>query len=112
MRPSEEYDSYVDRPATLVFRTTHIDRAGETYSDRIVRGEIIVITPDDFALVLTEAGDHVLFPVDAMHKVDGGDGFVGGQNLTRDFHNAVEPVRLRQFNLAEVQRTLADAGLA
>jgi len=59
----EIHDRLVYRPATLVFRTVHIDRAGETVSQRVVSAAIADVNADGDALLVSDDGAHLWFPV-------------------------------------------------
>jgi hypothetical protein len=109
---------YVNRPATLVFRTVHIDRAGKTSADHVVEAEVADVDAAGTALLVTRDGVHVRLPVRALYPVHpagappGAQAFIGGQELTRDFHPRVGAARtsLRWLDRGEVEQVLAASG--
>jgi hypothetical protein len=114
----EIHDRLVYRPATLVFRTVHIDRAGETVSQRVVSAEIADVNADGDALLVSDDGAHLWFPVASLHAiVDAADSpeavrLIGGQELVRDFHaaSAGSRVSLRWLDRRETKRLLGPPG--
>jgi hypothetical protein len=107
----------IGKHAAIVFKTTHIDRAGETGAHRVVQAEIVEIDLAGDALLVSEDDYHVRFPVAELHALPKGKrrglaglkgvSFLGGQEVIRDFHNAIEPVSLRWLDLAAILGLLA-----
>jgi hypothetical protein len=106
---------FVNRPATLVFRTVHYDKAGETSDYRVVKAEIADVDAAGMAILVTRSGIHVrfparmLFPVHAADTPPEGQKFIGGQELVRDFHPREGAARtaIRWLNRAEVEPLIA-----
>lgn len=100
----------IGRSALIAFRTTHIDKAGQTRSTRLVKAEIVELDAGGAALLVTDDGVHLRFPAALLHSGFDEAAFVGGQEIVRDFHNAIEPVSLRWLDEQEVQRELSESG--
>ncbi len=94
-----ERNRLIGRPVRLAFRTTHIDKAGETWDVKILRAELLEIDVAGEALLISDDGVHLRVPVAHLYPLlqeDGGTGeMYGVQEVIRDFHNAYSPVKLR-----------------
>ena len=99
---------FVGRRVMLAFRTTHIDKAGETSSVLVVKAEIVELDSAGEAILVTEAGLHFRFPAAWLHEGGKRADFIAGQELIRDFHNAIEPVTLRWLDSAAVLRAFLE----
>lgn len=106
------------RPATLVFNTIHFDKAGETSDFRVVEAEIADVTPTGDTLILvTREGIHLHFPIRMVYPAGPSDTppelqtYIGGQELTRDFHppQNAERTSLRWLTREEVEQFLENA---
>jgi len=110
----DAYWLLVHRPATLVFRTIHFDKAGETGDDRVVQAEIADVAADGTALLVTRGGIPVrvpvavLFPVHPAGTPPERQSYVGGHELVRNFHPARDEPRAtsRWLSRAEVEEVL------
>jgi hypothetical protein len=91
MQHVEDASEFIGKRVLLAFRTTHIDRAGETSSARVVDAEIVELDATGEALLVTDDGLHFRFPTAQLHRGGKAD-YIGGQELVRDLHNAIEPV--------------------
>ena len=98
-------ESLISRRVRLAFRTTHIDRAGETSSVTFAKAELVELDAGGQAILISEDGLHITFPAAKLypHRRE----LIGGQELTRDFHNALEPVALRWMDAAAVKKEFA-----
>ena len=111
---ADAYGLLVYRPATLVFRTVHIDKAGETGDDRVVQAEIADVAADGTALLITRGGVPVrvpvavLFPVHPAGTPPERQVYVGGHELVRNCHPAGDVPRAtsRWLSRAEVDEVL------
>ena len=89
---TEQLERMINRPATLVFRTIHIDRAGETSNDVVVQAEIADVDDEGLLLLATRRGifvhfpAHALFPVTSDRRPSDSTKYIGGRELIRDFH--------------------------
>lgn len=95
----------IGRRARLIFRTTHIDRAGETSSTRTIEAEVVELDANGVAILVSIDGIHLQFPAAQLQRDDETDSITGGQELTRDFHNAIEPVRMRWLTGEDLNST-------
>lgn len=100
-------DELVGRPARLVFRTSHIDKAGETSAARTVEAEVAELDATGTAVLVRTDGLHVVFPAAHLHP-DGGS-LIGGQERIRDIHSATAPATPRRMDRAVVEREMANA---
>lgn len=114
---ADPYWQMVHRPVKLVFRTVHFDKAGETSDHRIVDADIADVDPTGHVLLATATGIPVLAPIDKLFPADiaapdplWAEAFIGGQELTRDFHPQVGSPRtvLRWLDRPDIERVLAD----
>ena len=97
----------IGKNATLAFRTTHIDRAGQTSSTRIVKAEIVQLDPDGDMLLIASDGIHLQFPSEYLVKHPVEVGYIGGQEIVRDFHNGREPILRRWMTERELESELS-----
>jgi len=99
----------IGQNVTLAFRTTHIDRAGKTSSTRIANAEIVQLDPSGAVLLVAGDGIHLQFPSEQLVAAPDRAGYIGGQEIVRDFHNGVEPFSLRWLNGRELKNELSTA---
>lgn len=114
----------VGREAMVAYRTTHIDRAGETGGQIEVIGKIVAIDVRNWAVVVTEGGLHIRCPVSKLYRAPLGGcysgtlgrvvhpDYVGVEVLVRDFLSAAHPVTLKWLDrrsVTEAIRTRARA---
>ena len=99
-------ESLNGRRVRLAFRTTHIDKAGETSSVSFVKAEVVELDASGQAILVTNKGLHLTFPAAKLHPHR--RELIGGRELTRDFHNAVEPVTLRWMDESAVKKEFAN----
>jgi hypothetical protein len=102
-RPSALLGKYI----LIAYRTTHIDRAGETGTLVTRCGEIVAVDDHGWVVAVTEEGDHVRCPASKMYRTPADDsllgthgqpvrpGFVAAEELVRDFHSAKRPITLK-----------------
>lgn len=84
----------------IVFRTTHIDRAGETGTDVVQRGEVVAVEETAAVVILTADGVHLRCPIRKLFRVRRGElatptDYFAAEELIRDFHSATRPLVLR-----------------
>jgi len=99
----------VGRQAIIAYRTTHIDKAGKTSAIRFVKAEIVELDASSAALLVSDDGVHLRFPSAMLYPGGTRAEFIGGQEIIRDFHNAIEPVSLRWLDERELQNELTAA---
>lgn len=113
----ERFWRMIYRPASLVFKIVHIDKAGETWDHRVVEAEVADVDESGNVLLVTRDGVIVHFPLDELHVVGDADAvldltqsYIGGQELTRNFHPHDDEPRttLRWLARPEVEELLAD----
>jgi hypothetical protein len=112
----DQYWLLVYRPATLVLKTIHLDKAGETSSVRRVLAEIADVDENGLALVVTK--DDVpttipvgkLFPQRSPSTKPEHQTYLAGHELSRNFHpHGGEPrVTRRWLDRAEIDALLAE----
>ncbi len=98
----------IGQKVTLVFRTKHIDRAGQTGSTRIMQAEIAVLHADGTATLVSDDGVYIQFPIDQIAHLND-IGYIGGQELIRDFHDAIAPFSLRWLDAKELKIEMSGA---
>ena len=97
----------VGKQVLVSFKTTHIDRAGETASQVSKLGEIVVVDASGWVVADTAEGEHIRCPVSKLYRAPA-EGlaagarerpiktdYVAAEYLIRDFHSAKHPVTLR-----------------
>jgi hypothetical protein len=100
-------DELVGKRVLVSFKTTHIDRAGETASQVNKLGEIVVVDASGWVVVDTAEGEHIRCPVSKLYRAPA-EGltvrswarpiqtdYFAAEELIRDFHSAKKPVTLR-----------------
>lgn len=97
----------VGKRVLVSFKTTHIDRAGETFSQISKLGEIVVVDASGWVVADTAEGEHIRCPVSKLYRVPAAGLAVGpraqpiqpdylaAEELIRDFHSAKHPATLR-----------------
>jgi hypothetical protein len=97
----------VGKQVLVSFKTTHIDRAGETASKVSKLGGIVVVDPTGCVVADTAEGKHIRCPVSKLYRAPAEGLAVGprtrpikpdylaAEELTRDFHSAKNPVTLQ-----------------
>lgn len=107
----------VGRQVLVCFRTTHIDRAGETVSQIAKLGEIVKVEDSGWVVADTICGEHIRCPVSKIHPVPSAGvpvfltaaertslhllgrsarpEYFAAEELVRDFHAATRPITLR-----------------
>src|SRR5262245_4056441 len=107
----------VYRQVTLIFRTVHWDKAGETSSCRVVKADVADVTGNGIALLVTRNGIPVHVPVATLFRTRPPDAaveaqvYIGGHELIRDFHPKVSDLRTvqRWLDREEVEELLEQA---
>jgi len=106
MVPSRQH-ALVGKEMFVSFKTTHIDRAGETASQVSKLGEIVVVDASGWVVADTADGEHIRCPVSRLYRAPAGGLAVGprkrpiqpdylaAEELIRDFQSAKHPVTLR-----------------
>ena len=101
------HDALVGKHALIAFRTTHIDRAGETEVQVLKYGEIVALDGPGWVVIDAEEGEHLRCPAAKLHRAPAKLGWVGArrqqvkpdyfaaEELIRDFHSAKRPLVLR-----------------
>jgi len=97
----------IGQPATLVFRTIHIDRAGRTGTTKVVSGEILGLTNSGESLLICSSGIHLQHPQSHLFSLEGRAGLVGGREIIRDLHDATNPISSRWLSGQELQTELS-----
>ncbi|GAA4450483.1 hypothetical protein [Novipirellula rosea] len=114
----------------IVFRSLVIDRAGCLPQCHVVVAQTVEGDVFGTAILLSYGGHHFQFPISSLHPITHGiieslrsyrptaDAIkrlkaeqvtlTGGQELTWDIHNAVEPAKLRHLILEEIVEAVAD----
>lgn len=102
---------FVYRPVTLVFRTVHWDKAGETFNSRVVRAEVADVDAEGTALLVTRQGIPILAPVARLYLTNPDETRIEAQTyfaaheIVRNFHpHAGEPLTTRH----SLDRTAAE----
>jgi hypothetical protein len=108
----------VGREAMVAYRTTHIDRAGETGGQVEVIGEIVAIDVRNWAVVVTEGGLHIRCRVAKLYRAPSGGcysgtlgrvvhpDYVGVEVLVRDFLSAAHPVTVKWLDRRSVTKAI------
>jgi hypothetical protein len=112
------------RKVMIAYKTIHIDRAGETGAQVEVIGEVVAIDVRNWAIVVTEDGLHIHFPVLKLYRASS-EGcysrslgcvihpdYMGVEELVRDFHSAKHPVTLRWLDRRSVVEMIGTGGKA
>lgn len=93
--------------ALIVFKTTHIDRAGETGAQVLKYGEIVALEDQDWLVIAAEEGVRLRCPAAKLHRAPAKSRFLGprgrpvepdyiaAEELIRDFHSARRPLVVR-----------------
>ena len=104
---ASRHNALVGKQVLVSFKTTHIDRAGETASQVSKLGEIVGVDASGWVVADTAEGEHVRCPVSKLYRAPAEGLAVGPQTrpmqpnyfaaeeLIRDFHSAKNPVTLR-----------------
>lgn len=106
----------VYRPVSLVFKTVHFDKAGETSDFRIIEAEVADIDDDASALLVTRDGipitvpESMLFPVHPLGTPPESQSYIAGHELIRDFHPSAGSPRtsLRWLDRPEVEELISE----
>lgn len=100
-------NALVGKQLLVFFKTTHIDRAGETSSQVRKLGEIVAVDTSGWVVADTAEGEHILCPVSKLYRAPAErpasgpreraikTDYVAAEYLIRDFHSAKHPVTLR-----------------
>ena len=100
-------NALVGKQVLVSFKTTHIDRAGETASQVCRLGEIVAVDASGWVVADTAAGEHIRCPVSKLYRAPAGGlaagpkgqpinpDYIAAEELIRDFHSANHPVTLR-----------------
>jgi hypothetical protein len=104
------------RPVTLLIKTIHLDKAGETSSVRRVRAEVADVDEQGVALVITRSGAPIMIPVSRLYPVRPPEtrpdkqAYLAGHELFRNFHpHGDEPhVTRRWLDRKEIDEMLAE----
>jgi hypothetical protein len=106
-RSNPRHEALVGKHALVAFRTTHIDRAGETGVQVLRYGEIVAEDGPDWVVIDAEEGEHLRCPAARLHRAPSRGSFLGprgeavkpdyvaAEELIRDFHSAKHPLILR-----------------
>ena len=100
-------EQWIGQNVTLVFRTIHLDRAGQSGSTRIIQAEIAGLHTDGTATLVSNDGVHIKFPIEQITNWND-NGYIGGQELIRDFHNEIAPFSLRCLDRRDLQHEMSD----
>ena len=114
---TDTHELLIYRPATLVFRTVHWDKAGESSGQIVVTAQVADVMADGVALAVIDDGIPVHVPVTKLYPIESssapanGPAFIGGHELIRDFHPAQgKPnTAIRWLERSEVEELLANA---
>jgi hypothetical protein len=100
-------NTLVGKQLLVFFKTTNIDRAGETSSQVSKLGEIVVVDTSGWVVADTAEGEHIRCPVSKLYRAPAErlavgareratkTDYVAAEYLIRDFHSAKHPVTLR-----------------
>ena len=99
-------EALVGKQALVAFKTTHIDRAGETGVQVVKYGEIVALDGPGWVVIDAEEGEHLRCPAAKLHRAPakgllGPRGqpvkpdYVAAEQLIRDFHSAKRPLILK-----------------
>jgi hypothetical protein len=98
------HDALVGKHALVAFKTTHIDRAGETGVQVVKYGEIVAVDGPGWVVIDAEEGEHLRCPAAKLHRAPAKGGLLGprgqpvqpdyfaAEELIRDFHSAKHPL--------------------
>ena len=104
---ASRHNAFVGKQVLVSFKTTHIDRAGETASQVCRLGEIVAVDASGWVVADTAAGEHIRCPVSKLYRAPAGGlaagpkgqpinpDYIAAEELIRDFHSANHPVTLR-----------------
>ena len=105
--PAAEYQKLIGKRVVVAFKTTHIDRAGETGVQLAKYGEIVALEEPAVAMIDAEEGEHLRCPIAKLHRVPASESlgtpceemtrpdYCAAEELIRDFHSAKRPLVLR-----------------
>jgi hypothetical protein len=97
----------VSKHALIAFKTTHIDRAGETGIQTVKCGEIVALDTSGWVVIDAEEGEHLRCPASKLYRTPPGIRFLkpqrgqavmdyfAAEELIRNFLSARRPVVLR-----------------
>jgi hypothetical protein len=109
---ASRHNALVGKRVLVSFKTTHIDRAGETGSQVSKLGEIVAVDASGWVVADTADGEHIRCPASKLFRAPaeglavGPSGrslkpdYVAAEELIRDFHSAKHPVTLRWLDRA------------
>jgi hypothetical protein len=97
------YSALLGKRILVAFKTTHIDRAGETASQVSRLGEIVAVDASGWVVADTAEGEHIRCPVSKLYRAPAVGprtrpiqaDYLAAEELIRDFHSAKNPVTLR-----------------
>lgn len=112
----------IGKQVLICFKTTHHDRAGETFSQVAKLGEIVAVDASGWVVVDTANAEHIRCPRSKLYRVPA-EGFpvaltpeerraitflgrpaepdyFAAEELIRDFHSATRPITLRWLGRA------------
>ena len=101
------YSALLGKRVLVAFKTTHIDRAGETASQVSKLGEIVAVDASGWVVADTAEGEHIRCPVSKLYRAPAEvlaveprtraiqPDYLAAEELIRDFHSAKNPVTLR-----------------
>jgi len=104
------------RPVTLLLKTIHLDKAGETSSVRRVQAEVADVDARGTVLLVTKADVPVMLPVEKLYLKYAQETrpekqtYLAGHELFRNFHPSnKEPHTIRRWlDRREIEELLAE----
>lgn len=102
------------KPVKLVLKIIHWDKAGKTWSHRVVKAEVADVDADRIALLVTKNGTPVTLPVSKLFAAKPtadpamAKSYIAGHELLREFHpHDDEPRTVRRWlDRAEIEELL------
>jgi len=107
MMSASRHNAALGKQVLVSFKTTHIDRAGETTSQVSKLARIVAVDASGWVVADTADGEHIRCPASKLYRAPaerlavGPSGrvikpdYVAAEELIRDFHSAKHPVTLR-----------------
>jgi hypothetical protein len=104
---ASRHNELMGKHVLVTFKTTHIDRAGETGSQISKLGEIVDVDAAGWVVAVTADGEHIRCSVSKLHRAPAKGlamgprkrpiqlDYIAAEELIRDFHSARKPVTLR-----------------